>query len=162
MLVKHTIAPVYDENSRVLILGTIPSPKSRQSGFYYGHPHNRFWPLMEAVLGKDAGKTPTERICFLIGSKIALWDVLAECEIVGAADSSIKNGVPNDINKIISQAEIKAIFTTGNEAYRLYNRLCLEITKFDAIKLPSPSPANCAMNFERLLSEYKQIAGYLL
>lgn len=161
MLVKHTIPPVYDENSQVLTLGTIPSPKSREYGFFYGHPRNRFWRLIEAVTGDIAGDTPDSRSMFLKRNKIALWDVLSQCEIEGAADSTIKNARPNNIKRITSSAPIKAVFTTGEQAYKLYNKFCRDVTGFDAIKLPSPSPANCAMSFERLLDEYRIISDYL-
>lgn len=159
--VNHVIEPFYNENSKVLILGTIPSPKSREAGFYYAHPQNRFWKVLSEILNETFPETIIQRKELLLKHSIALWDVLESCEIEGASDSSIKNPKPNNINKIINESDIKAIFTTGKKAETLYNKYCLEKTKFTCISLPSTSPANCQINYEKLKEEYKIILKYL-
>lgn len=157
--VCHTIEPVFDGASRVLILGSIPSPKSREVGFYYGHPQNRFWRVLAAVAGTDSPEGNDAKRAFLLQSHIALWDVLASCDIAGAADSSIKNPTPNDLRRILLVSPIKAIFTTGATAARLYKRLFPE--GMPAIALPSTSPANCSCPMEELIARYRVIAEYL-
>lgn len=116
--VEHEFPPVFDENSRVLILGTIPSPKSRERGFYYMHPQNRFWRMLSEVLGEETPADITGRREMCLRRGVALWDVLAECSINGASDSSIKNAVPNRLDTIFQQADIRAVFTTGKKARR--------------------------------------------
>lgn len=160
--VLHTIEPVYDKNSRILILGTMPSPKSRETGFYYGHPQNRFWRVMAQLFCCGVPQTNEERAALLKTRRIALWDVLSSCEITGADDGSIKNPVPNDLNRVLSAADIKAVFTTGTKAFALYNRLCKKSTGIDALPLPSTSPANCRFyTFEALTDKYRVILEYL-
>ena len=169
------IPPVWNSESRILILGTIPSPASRDAGFFYMHPQNRFWKVVSAVFGEElnfsnsATKNPElkplviqERRDFLLSHKIALWDVLSSCDINGASDASIKNAVPNDFTKILSNSKITNVFCTGKTAYNLWNKFCAE--KYEAqfnLKtecLPSTSPANAAWTFERLVEEYRKIA----
>ena len=119
----HSIEPVFDAESRVLILGTMPSPKSREVQFYYGHPQNRFWRVLAAVLGEELPQSVPEKKAMLLRHRIALWDVLAECEITGASDSSIRNPVANDLSVILDHAPVQAVFTTGATAWKLYTRL---------------------------------------
>lgn len=160
--VLHTIEPVYDKNSKILILGTMPSPKSRETGFYYGHPQNRFWRVMAQLFCCDIPQTNEERAALLKTRHIALWDVLSSCEITGADDGSIKNPVPNDLNRVLAAADIKAVFTTGTKAFALYNRLCKKSTGIDALPLPSTSPANCRFyTFEALTDKYRVILEFL-
>lgn len=160
--IVHTIEPVYDASSRVLILGTMPSPKSRETGFYYGHPQNRFWRVMSALFSCEIPKTNGQRTALLKENRIALWDVLASCDIAGADDGSIKNPVPNDFSRILRGSDIQAIFTTGTKAYALYNRLCRDKTGIEAVPLPSTSPANCRYyTFDQLVERYKVIMDYL-
>lgn len=159
--ISHIFDPIYNKHSKILILGTMPSPKSRENGFYYMHPQNRFWPVISLILSHPIPESIEDKKNFLLNNNIALWDVLKSCDISGASDSSIKNPVANDINIILSNADIKAIFTTGTKAYNLYNRLCYPNTKFKAIKLPSTSPANCRMNIYQLTEQYKIIKNYL-
>jgi TDG/mug DNA glycosylase family protein len=162
VIVNHTIPPVFDGRSRVLILGTIPSPKSREANFYYGHPKNRFWRLLGALFGEEiAEKTAEKKREFLLAHKIALWDVLSSCEIKGASDQSIKSPKPNNINLILNSAPVKKIFTTGQRAYFLYEKLCYPETGVSAVRLPSPSPANCGISFEEMLKEYRAIKSAL-
>ncbi len=161
MKITHPLEPVFDENSRVLILGTMPSPKSREVGFYYGHPQNRFWKILSELLGEDVPLTTAERICFLQRNRIALWDVLAECEIEGAQDSSIRHPVANDISRILRQSDIRAIFVTGKAAAKWYDKLLRPRIGLEAIMLPSTSPANCAVPKEKMLQEYSRILQHL-
>ncbi len=157
-LITHTLEPIYDNHSNVLILGTMPSPKSREAGFYYSHPQNRFWPVMAAVFSCDVPRTNEEKRTFLFENHIALWDVLQSCEMKGAEDSSIKNPLVNDIGRILNAADIKKIFTTGKKATVLYTRMCYPITGRASVYLPSTSPANCARySLSLLTEEYKAL-----
>ena len=177
--VQHPIPPVWNEQSRVLILGTMPSPKSRLAGFFYMHPQNRFWSVMSAVFGEEfefsnrvlgVGATETiiaaaiaERRDFLLRHKLAIWDILASCKIEGAADSSIRDAVPNDFTQILESAKISDVFCTGKTAYGLWKKYCAE--KYEqrynlfAHCLPSTSPANAQWKIDKLIEEYKKIIG---
>ena len=157
----HSIEPVFDTESRVLILGTMPSPKSREVLFYYGHPQNRFWRVLAAVLGEELPQSVPEKKAMLLRHRIALWDVLAECEITGASDSSIRNPVANDLSVILDHAPVQAVFTTGATAWKLYTRLQKPHTGIEAVRLPSTSPANCAVKMEALTEAYKAILPWL-
>ena len=157
----HSIEPVFDTESRVLILGTMPSPKSREVQFYYGHPQNRFWRVLAAVLGEEVPQSVPEKKTMLLRHRIALWDVLAECEITGASDSSIRNPVANDLSVILDHAPVQAVFTTGATAWKLYTRLQKPHTGIEAVRLPSTSPANCAVKIEALTEAYKAILPWL-
>lgn len=157
----HSIEPVFDAESRVLILGTMPSPKSREVQFYYGHPQNRFWRVLAAVLGEEVPQSVPEKKAMLLRHRIALWDVLAECEITGASDSSIRNPVANDLSVILDHAPVQAVFTTGATAWKLYTRLQKPHTGIEAVRLPSTSPANCAVKMEALTDAYKAILPWL-
>ena len=157
----HSIEPVFDAESRVLILGTMPSPKSREVQFYYGHPQNRFWRVLAAVLGEEVPRSVPEKEAMLLRHRIALWDVLAECEITGASDSSIRNPVANDLSVILDHAPVQAVFTTGATAWKLYTRLQKPHTGIEAVRLPSTSPANCAVKMEALTEAYKAILPWL-
>lgn len=160
-LVTHEFDAFFDKDSRVLILGTIPSPKSREQGFYYGHPQNRFWKVLADVLGEEFPQTVEERKRFLKRNHIALWDVLESCEIKGASDVSIRNAKPNDMNRILQVADIRAIFATGAKAAQLYKKLCFPECGVDAVRLPSTSPANCGCSYEKLREAYSQICDYV-
>lgn len=162
MRVIHTIPPVYDEHSRILMLGTIPSPKSREVGFYYGHPQNRFWRIICDLLEEPYVFSPEERRGVALRRGIALWDVLASCEISGAEDASIREEKPNDLSRILSCAPIRAIFTTGAKATKLYEKYCFHQTGRGCIALPSTSPANCRMSCDQLKEAYRFILEYLL
>lgn len=153
-LQTHNIPPVYDKNSRVLILGSFPSVKSRETQFFYGHPQNRFWRVVSAVMGVECPLSVEEKRKMLIGGNIAVWDVIKSCEITGSSDSSIKNVVPNDFTEIFETAHIQRIFTNGATAYNLYKRYNKDR---EAIKLPSTSPANAAYSLDRLIAEWSVI-----
>lgn len=155
--VEHAFEPVFDAASRVLVLGTMPSPASRETGFYYGHPRNRFWPVMARLFDEPVPRGPAERRSFALRRRIALWDVLASCEIRGAADASIADPVPNDLRLVVDSAPIAAVFATGATAWRLYRRLCEEQVGLPAVKLPSTSPANASWSLERLVEAYRAV-----
>ncbi len=155
--VKHEFEPVYDECSRVLILGTLPSVKSREQNFYYGHPQNRFWKVIAALYGEPVPQTIAQKKELLLKHQIAVWDVIAECDIYGSSDSSIKNVVPADISRILGQAPIRQIYANGAKAYELYNKYSLAATGREITKLPSTSPANAAFGMERLLEAWQVI-----
>lgn len=157
--VTHGIEPVFSKSSRVLILGTMPSPKSREAAFFYAHPRNRFWPVMERLFDlEDNSLLDTEsRKRFLLEHDIALWDVLASCRIDGASDASIRDARPNDLAKIIDVAPIGRVFCTGATAARLYRKLCEPQTTIPCVQLPSTSPANARMSLESLTEAYRPI-----
>lgn len=164
--VKHTIDPVFDERSRVLVLGTMPSPASRQVGFYYGHPQNRFWRVMERLFNRpDHTLTGNDdRIAFLLSEHIALWDVLASCSIEGASDASIADPVPNDLTCILNAAPIESVFTTGGTAAKLCRRFDGALLRKRGIEhtaLPSTSAANARMRLDDLVAAYTPIRSAL-
>ena len=144
--------PVYDKNSRALILGTWPSPKSREMGFYYGHPQNRFWPLLAALTGEPvpAREDIAAKTQLLLHHGLALWDTLERCTITGASDASIRDAVPNDIAALLANAPIQAVFCNGATAYHLYQKYLEPVSGIPAVKLPSTSPANAACRPETL------------
>lgn len=155
--VHHPLDPVYDSKSRVLLLGTMPSPKSRETGFYYNHPQNRFWKVMATLFDEPLPKTNNEKRSLALSHGIALWDVLAECTIEGASDGSIADCVPNNIGTLLTKAPIEAIFCTGAKAAELYAKYCEPQTGMKASRLPSTSPANAAVSLEQLIDAYQPI-----
>ena len=160
MFVTHAFEPVYDSHSIALILGTMPSPQSIKHGFYYSHPQNRFWPLMAALYEEPVPSSPNEKRAFALRHGIALWDVLASCDIKGAADSTIRNPIPNDFTPILQTAHIERIFTTGKTAFTLFQKLVAPRLKRDAIYIPSTSPANQALfPWEKLLATWRELLG---
>ncbi len=158
MFVTHAFEPVYDSHSTMLILGTMPSPQSIKHGFYYSHPQNRFWPLLAALYEDLLPSTPDEKRAFALRHGIALWDVLASCEIKGAADSTIRHPIPNDFTPILQVAPIERIYTTGKTAFTLFQKLVAPCLKREAIYLPSTSPANQALfPWEKLLATWREL-----
>ncbi|HNY21046.1 MAG TPA: DNA-deoxyinosine glycosylase [Treponemataceae bacterium] len=141
-MVQHGIDPVFDGSSEILVLGTMPSPASREVGFYYSHPQNRFWQVLSAVFDEPLPYTIDQKKRLVLSHGIALWDVLASCEMEGAEDSSIKKPVANDFSAILSASSIKTVYTTGEKADYLYKKLCRHQIGIDSIMLPSTSPAN--------------------
>lgn len=148
---SHTCYPIYDESCRVLILGTFPSIKSRETMFYYGHPQNRFWKTLAGVFGETVPVTPEEKTAMLLRNHVALWDVIESCEVTGSSDSSIRNVVPNDITLILSACNIQKIYGNGEMSVKLYNRYLKEKAGQEIIKLPSSSPANATYSLDRLV-----------
>ena len=161
--ITHEFPPVYDKNSRVLILGTIPSPKSRELGFYYMHPQNRFWKMLCAVLGESVPDSIDGKRALCIKHGIALWDVLESCGIRGAEDSSIVDAVPNDLRLITNACQIRQIFTTGKKAHALYQKFFSKLLPklSEDICLPSTSPANRTISEKDMLEQYKKIAKFI-
>lgn len=149
-LLHHEFPPVFDSNSKVLILGSFPSVKSRDQQFYYGHSQNRFWKVLAAVTEDVVPQTVAGKKEFLLSHGIALWDVIEECEIAGSSDSSIRKVVPVDISVILSQAPIRRIYANGSKAFELYQKFLLPVTGIACDKLPSTSPANAAWSLEKL------------
>ena len=150
----HPIPPLYDANSRVLILGSFPSVKSRKAIFLYGHPQNRFWRVLADIFGEVPPETVEEKKSLALRHGVALWDVIAQCEIAGSSDASITNVLPNDLSAILNAADIRAVFCNGNTAYTYYNKYCRAQTKRDAILLPSTSPANARWTREKLVQTW--------
>lgn len=157
----HEIEPVYNEESRILILGSFPSVKSREAQFFYGHPQNRFWKVLSTLFHEPLPLTVEEKKAMLRSHHTAVWDVVASCEITGSSDSSIRNVVPADLKRITDTSPIRQIFTNGGTADKLYKKYCLPQTQLPAIRLPSTSPANAAWNMDRLLSEWTKILNFL-
>lgn len=153
--ITHPFPPVFDENSRVLILGSFPSVKSREVSFYYGNPQNRFWRVLAALFGGDVPSTTDEKRAFLLANRIALWDVIASCDIVGSDDSSIKNALPNDVKSLVAKTRIERVFTNGGTAHRLYRAHLEREVGIEAAALPSTSPANASYSLERLVEAWR-------
>ncbi|MCR5747973.1 MAG: DNA-deoxyinosine glycosylase [Lachnospiraceae bacterium] len=149
-MIEHPIPPFYNKDSRILILGSFPSVKSREMMFFYGHPQNRFWKVTAAVYKDTFPETVEERKDFLRRHGIAAWDVIASCDIKGSSDASIKNVTPNDLSLILDNADIRRIFVNGRTAEKMYKKYSEENTGRKAVCLPSTSPANAAWNFEKL------------
>ena len=156
-MINHPFPPLFDEASEILILGSFPSVKSREQAFFYGHPQNRFWKVLAGVLQQKVPKTIEEKRTFLHRNHIALWDVIAACDITGSSDSSIKNARPNDLGPILEGAPIRRIFTNGQTAHKAYCRWQEPILGIKAICLPSTSPANATWSLERLVEEWGKI-----
>lgn len=154
---EHPFPPVFDKDCNILILGTFPSVRSRKTGFFYGHPQNRFWRVTSAVFGDDVPVTKEDKISFLLKHHIALWDVISSCDIEGSSDRSIKNALPNDISYLLENSHITRIFTNGSAAYKLYERYIEPKSNIVAQKLPSTSPANAAWSIEKLISSWQII-----
>ena len=156
--ITHPLKPIYNQNSKILLLGTMPSIKSRGNNMYYSHPKNRFWIVLASLFNENIPLTNEEKEEFVLKHNIALWDVLKSCKIKGSSDSSIKDPLANNFDIIFSSCNIKAVFTTGKQATKLYK----ELTGKDSIYLPSTSPANCALSIDDLVNSYKIILTYLL
>ena len=157
MHVTHTFEPVYNGESRVLVLGTFPSVKSRESAFYYGHPQNRFWKVTAAIVREKVPVSIEEKKSMLLKHGIAIWDVISSCDIKGSSDSSIKSVVPNDVGGLLGKSKIIKIYGNGAKACELYDKFVREQTGIDIQKLPSTSPANAMYQLERLQKEWGRI-----
>lgn len=160
-MLTHPFPPLYNHASKILILGSFPSVKSRERCFFYGHPQNRFWKVLAGVLEREVPQTIEEKKTFLLEHGIALWDVIASCEITGSSDTSIKNVIPNDISEILEAADIKQIFVNGKTAEKYYKKYLEEKTGKTAVCLPSTSPANAAWSIDKLVSAWNVIKEYM-
>ena len=149
-MIIHPIKPLYYSKAEILILGSFPSVKSREEGFFYGHPQNRFWKVMARICKQDIPTTVEEKTKMILDNHFALWDVIQSCEITGSADSTIKNVTPNDLSNILNDANIKGIFVNGKKAEALYNKYIFKNIGIKAIVLPSTSPANASWSEDRL------------
>ena len=155
--IVHSFEPVYDKASEILILGTLPSVKSRENNFYYGHKQNRFWKVLATLLKEPVPDTIEEKKAMLLAHRIALWDVIQSCDIKGSSDSSIKNVQPTDIGMILEKTNVTQIYANGNKAGQLYKRYQFPVTGIEAMVLPSTSPANAAWSLERLCKAWHVI-----
>lgn len=153
--ISHPFPPLYNKDSRILILGSFPSVKSRENMFFYGHPQNRFWKVISAVLNESVPLTIEEKTQLLLNNNIALWDSIARCSIVGSSDSSISDVVPNDMSRIFNTAQIEAVFCNGKKSHELYRKYVQPKCGIEAICLPSTSPANASWTLDKLIVEYK-------
>ncbi len=159
--IVHPFGPIFDETSRVLMLGTLPSPKAREVGIPYGHPQNRFWPVLAALFGEPVPASNDERRSLALRNHVAIWDVIEECDIEGASDASIRNVKPADLTRVLDHAPIRAIFCTGAKSAELYRKYDEERYGRPCIKLPSTSPANASMRLDDLIARYRVILDYL-
>ena len=156
--VIHEFPPIYDKHSKILILGTFPSVKSRENQFYYGHPQNRFWKVLAQVTNSEVPLTVAEKKELLLSNQIAIWDVIKSCDIKGSSDSSIQNVIPNDLEVILKHCEIRQIYANGKKAKSLYEKYTRPEIEREIIGLPSTSPANAAFSLARLVQEWKIIS----
>ena len=156
-MIVHPIDPVFDTNSRILILGSFPSVKSRESGFFYGHPQNRYWKVLSAVFEEECPETIPEKKAFLLRNHIAAWDVIHSCEITGSSDASIRNVTVNDLGMILRAAAIREIYVNGKTAEKMYRKYTEPVLGRPCTVLPSTSPANAAWNLERLIEAWRVI-----
>ena len=153
----HTFEPVFNKESKILILGSFPSVKSRENNFYYGHPQNRFWKVLAQLFEVNVPQTIEEKKTFLLEHHIAIWDVIESCTIIGSSDASIKDVVVNDFSKVLEHSVVERIYVNGGKAYELYRKYAQERIGIQAIKLPSTSPANAAWNLEKLCNAWSII-----
>ena len=156
-MIVHPIPPLFDKNSKTLILGSFPSVKSREAAFFYGHPQNRFWSVLAMVYGVPKPETVEEKKKLVLDNNLALWDVIAQCEIIGSSDSSISDVTANDLSVIINNSKIDRIFVNGKTAEKYYKKYTYPKTGITAVCLPSTSPANAAWNIERLVEKWNII-----
>lgn len=157
MNIVHPIPPLYDKNSKVLILGSFPSVKSREAQFFYGHPQNRFWRLLALLFNAEIPQTVQQKKKLVLDNHLALWDTIHSCTICGSSDSSIKDVVANNLSLILDNSQVDRIFCNGATSYRLYQKYIFPSTNIDAVKLPSTSPANAAFSLERLARVWQVI-----
>ncbi len=160
-MLQHTIEPIYNKKSKVLILGSFPSVKSRETEFFYGHKQNRFWKVLATILNCEVPTEVPQKKQMLLSHGIAIWDVIASCEIIGSSDASIRNVKANDLSEILKTADIGAIFANGAKSYELYQKYIYPVIKREIMKLPSTSPANAAYSLERLVAEWEKIKEWI-
>lgn len=155
--IEHPFPPLYDSGSRILILGSFPSVKSREQQFFYGHPQNRFWRVIAQIYDEQTPDFIQEKKDMLHRNHIALWDVIKSCDIEGSSDSSITNVIPNDLSEILEAADIQTIIVNGKTAEKYFNRYTKKMTGREAVCLPSTSPANAAWSVDRLIEEWSRV-----
>lgn len=157
--VKHPFEPVCDRDSEILILGSLPSVKSRENNFYYGHKQNRFWKVISGIYGEAEPQSIYDKRKMLLKNHVAIWDVIRECDIHGSSDSSIKNVIATDLGSLMHNTGIKRIYANGNKAGALYKKYQQKLTGMDITILPSTSPANAAWSLEKLIAAWQVING---
>ena len=157
MKIIHPIPPLFDENSKILILGSFPSVKSREAMFFYGHPQNRYWKLIARLFDEPVPTTVEDKKALVLRHHIAMWDTIHSCTITGSSDSSIRDVVPNDLSVILDNSKVEKIFCNGAASHKLYMKYIYPLTGIEAVKLPSTSPANAAFNMDRLYDEWAEI-----
>ena len=155
--VVHPFRPLFDSDSKILVLGSFPSVKSRENEFFYGHPRNRFWAVIAAVYGEAVPETVEEKKDILARHGIALWDTVFSCDIAGSADSSIRNIVPTDLRPVIEGSAIERVYCNGTASFRMYQRYHEQALGIKAVRLPSTSPANAAWSLEKLTDHWRII-----
>lgn len=160
-MIVHPFPPLYDEASRILILGSFPSVKSREQQFFYGHKQNRFWKVMASILSCPVPETIEEKKSMLLEHHVAVWDVIGSCNITGSSDASIQDVVPNDLSPIFEHAQIRAVYANGSKSYEMYQKYIYPQNGRKIVKLPSTSPANAAFSLDRLVGEWQVIKEYL-
>ncbi len=158
--ISHTFQPVYNELSKILILGSFPSVKSREEGFYYGHPRNRFWQVMAAICNCPVPRTIEEKKTMLLANNYAIWDVIDSCDIIGSSDSSIRNVIPADIAGLVKKTQITKIFLNGQMAGKLYRKYIEPYLEIDTEILPSTSPANAASSLDTLIKVWREAIDF--
>lgn len=159
--IVHPLNPFYTHDSKILILGSFPSVKTREYGFFYGHSQNRFWRVMEILFNEELSNDIDERKDFLSRHKIALYDSIYQCDIIGSSDASIKNAQPSDLKEIIRGADIKEVFLNGSTSYKYYKKYHEKDLGHEGVKLPSTSPANARYRLDDLVNEWRVILKYL-
>lgn len=159
--IVHPFGPLYDAASKVLVLGSLPSVKSREASFFYGHPQNRYWPLIAELLGEERPMTIEEKRALVLTHHIAMWDTIYSCDIKGSSDSSIKNVVPTDLKAIVEASNIRYVICNGKTSGLYYHKYQEKILGIPAVVMPSTSPANAAWSMEKLKSEWCRILDYL-
>lgn len=152
----HTIDPVYSPESKILILGSFPSVKSREAGFYYAHPTNRFWKILAALFNTELPDIESRK-SFLLSHGIALWDTIGRCTIKGSSDSSIEDAVPNDIASLINTTNIHTIILNGNKSRDMFRKYLSDYIEADVITLPSTSAANASYSLPELIDAWSII-----
>ena len=155
-MIKHTIPPVYDANSRILVLGSFPSVKSREQQFFYGHKQNRFWKVLAGILGCEVPQTIEEKKALMLKHNIAMWDTIYSCDIIGSSDSSIKNVVPTDLKSIVDNSKIEKVICNGKTSGKYYEKYQMKYLGIEPDILPSTSPANAAYSLEKLVDIWKK------
>ena len=156
----HPIPPLFDADCKILILGSFPSVKSREAMFFYGHPQNRYWKLIARLFDEPIPGTIEQKKHLALSRHIAMWDTIHSCTITGSSDSSIKDVVPNDLSVLLDHCKIKRIFCNGATSHKLYMKYIYPVTKIEAVKLPSTSPANAAYSLDKLAEEWSVIKEY--
>ena len=159
--IVHPFGPLYDAHSRVLILGSLPSVRSREAMFFYGHPQNRFWPLIARLLGEAVPVSVDDKKALLLRRHVALWDTIYSCDIAGSGDASIRNAVPTDLRRVVAESEITAVFCNGQTSGRYYRQYHEPVLGIPAVVLPSTSPANAAWTPDRLAQAWQAVPDAL-